>query len=269
MRNVVKVYIVSMLLSLLTVSVPQSVSANIDSLSSAINKAGRQRMLSQRMVATYSQLGMDIQSKKSKAQLKEAIILFEQQLAELKIYKSKGEIHKQLNLVTELWQPMKKIVSAPVNRSSVTELRKQAEEVLKASHRVVLLLEKQSKTKSGRLVNISGRQRMLSQRISNLYMLQSWGFNESEYSVAHSRSVNEFRQALQELMSAPVNTAVINKKLNKARKQFSVLEKSTRQKDGEFIPLMVKMSADKLLVIMNDITQDYDNLARAEMISSR
>lgn len=265
-----KIYkVVTVAIFMMLVSMPQVVSASIDGLSSAINKAGRQRMLSQRIVATYSQFGMDIQSKKSKAQLKEAINLFEEQLSELKKYRSKGTIKKQLDLVTELWLPMKKIVISPVKRSKVTELRKLAEEVLTASHRVVLLLEKESKSKAGRLVNISGRQRMLSQRISNLYMLQSWGFNESEYITAHSKSVSEFRQALRELMSSPENTKIINKKLNKARKQFSILEKSTKQQDGEFIPLMVKMSADKLLVIMNDITQEYDDLAKNEMISTR
>ena len=261
--------VTSVTIIMLLVSMPNIVSANIDNLSSAINKAGRQRMLSQRMVATYSQIGIDIQSRKSKAQLKEAINLFEKQLAELKIYRPKGEIKKQLDLVSELWRPMKLILNSPVKRSNAIGLRSLAEEVLKASHRAVLLLEKESKTKAGYLVNISGRQRMLSQRISNLYMLQSWGFNESEYVVDHSRAVADFRKALKELIGSPTNTDVINKKLNKARKQFSILEKSTQQSNGEYIPLMVKISADKLLVIMNDITQSYEDLAKKEMISLR
>lgn len=38
--------------------------ADISTMSSAINKAGRQRMLSQRIVATYCQVGMDIKISK-------------------------------------------------------------------------------------------------------------------------------------------------------------------------------------------------------------
>lgn len=254
-----------MTLMLLLMLPAESAIAEIESISSAINKAGRQRMLSQRIVATYSQVGLDIQKKKSKRQLKEAINLFEQQLIELKDYKPAGPVNRQLKLVDELWQPMANILTQPVSKSRVIELRKQAEEVLAASHRVVLMLEDESGTKAGRLVNLSGRQRMLSQRISNLYMLQSWGFNSPAYESDFSSSINEFRQALHELKKAPINTAKINKKLKKVRKEFSILEKSTLQREGEFIPLMVKMSADKLLVITNDITYEYNELAKQQV----
>ena len=70
--------------------------AEIDNMSSAINKAGRQRMLSQRIVATYAQVGQEIQTKKSKKQLKDAINLFDEQLVELKDYRKSGKINKQL-----------------------------------------------------------------------------------------------------------------------------------------------------------------------------
>ena len=237
-------------------------SAQISSLSSAINKAGRQRMLTQRIVATYCQVGMDIKTSKSRQQLEDAISLFEQQLSELKRYRPAGRINKQLDKVTELWQPMKKIASEPVSRDSAAELRLLAEETLRASHRVVVMLQDESGSPAGRLVNISGRQRMLSQRMSNLYMLQAWGFTSSEYTGDYSRAINEFKGALSELRSSGLNTGEINKSLNSVRKQFAILERSLRLKDGEYIPLMVKMSADKLLVMMNDITHMYEVVAQ-------
>lgn len=234
--------------------------ANIDSLESAINKAGRQRMLTQRIVATYAQVGMDIQTKKSKKQLKSAINLFEEQLAELKLYRDNGKINAQLYKVDQHWQQMKKIASAPVNREKAAELRDLAEETLRASHKVVIMLQDQSSNPSGRLVNISGRQRMLSQRMSTLYMLQAWNFTSSEYTSDYSTAINEFKGALAELRDSKLNTKEINKLLNKVRIEFSMLEKSLQQKNGEFIPLMIKLSADKLLIKMNTITQLYEEL---------
>ncbi len=217
-------------------------------------------MLTQRIVATYSQVGLEITTKKSKQQLKAALNLFEEQLGELKEYRPSGEIHKQLQRVTELWQPLQKIAREPVEKSKAKELRILAEDALTASQRVVIMFQDESGTKKGELVNISGRQRMLSQRLSNLYMLQSWGFNSSEYTDDYSRALNEFKGALTELSTSTLSTEEINQKLNKARREFRMFERSSHHKNGEFIPLMIKMSADKLLNLMNDVTHLYEQL---------
>ena len=217
-------------------------------------------MLTQRIVATYSQIGQEITTKKSKRQLRNAINLFEEQLGELKDYRPTGKINKQLQRVSKLWQPLQKIAREPVDKANVEELRILAEDALKASHRVVIMLQDESGTQKGQLVNISGRQRMLSQRLSNLYMLQSWGFGSSEYTDDYSRALNEFKGALGELSSSDLSTEEINEKLTKARREFAMFERSSHHKDGEFIPLMIKMSADKLLKLMNEVTHLYEGL---------
>ncbi len=240
--------------------IPVHSSAEIQNFSSAINIAGRQRMLSQRIVATYSQIGQKIREKKSKQQLKDAINLFDQQLDELKTYQPTGNINRQLEKVTQLWYPMRLIATKPIQRDKAEALKNLSDDVLKASNQVVVMLQEKYNSQVGNLVNISGRQRMLSQRMSSLYMLQSWGFSNIEYSNDYSQTINEFKQALSILNKSKLNTRKINKKLNKVRKEFAMFEMSSHKNNGKFIPLLVKMSADKLLNIMNDITLLYEQL---------
>lgn len=244
--------------------IPAYSTAEIYSISSAINKASRQRMLTQRIVATYCQVGQEIATKKSQQQLRQAVELFEEQLNELKEYRPTGKINKQLQKVTELWRPLRKIASDPIQKSSVEELRMLAEVTLTASHQVVIMLQDESGTKKGELINISGRQRMLSQRLSNLYMLQSWGFTSSEYADDYSRALNEFKGALTELMTSSLKTKEINKKLKKSKRELYMFERSSHHKNGEYIPLMIKISADKLLNLMDDVTNLYEELGNEE-----
>ena len=257
-------HIFSTALLTLSLLVPTYSAAEIYSLSSAINKAGRQRMLTQRIVATYSQVGMEITTEKSQRQLKKSIEMFDEQLSELKEYRSSGKIHQQLQKITKLWLPLRKIAMNPIQKSKVEELRMLAEDTLAASHRIVIMLQDESGTKKGKLVNISGRQRMLSQRLSNLYMLQSWGFNSSEYSDDYSRALNEFKGALTELRTSALSTKEIKQKLKKSKRELNMFERSSHHKNGEFIPLMIKMSADKLLKLMNDVTHLYEQLENKE-----
>lgn len=240
---------------------PLQGNSEITNISSAINKAGRQRMLSQRIVATYCQIGQNIITSKSKRQLKNAINLFDQQLIELKTFQSSDKIHQQLDVVSGFWQAMRHIAKQPVKHEKAEELRHKAEDVLRESQRVVIMLENLSNSTAGQLVNISGRQRMLSQRLSNLYMMQSWGFSNAEYQGDFSTAISEFKSAMSELKKAPLNTKKINLELNRARIEFAMLERSTHIKTGEYIPLMFKLSADKLLKLMNGITALYEQLA--------
>jgi len=245
---------------------PSIAQAEISSIADAINKSGRQRMLSQRILSTYFQVGKKVNLTKSKKQLKDAISLFESQLNELKSYAARDEIVAQqreleinidgaLKKVSRLWSPVKEIVTQEVERANAEELRALSEGLLKASHQVVLLLQKLSGSESGRLVNLAGRQRMLSQRLSSLYILKSWGFTNVVYENDYRKAIKEYRSALDELMTASINTRKIKNSLVDVERYFKMFENSNSMQVSA--PSMLRRAAAKMLAMMNDVTMLY------------
>lgn len=246
---------------LLLLSFPITALAEITSLSSAINKAGRQRMLTQRMVKSYVMIGIDVQSEIAKQQLADAITLFDRQLKDLKAYPPAEQVLPRLAKVEVLWIPFKKVLQAPVSRENAELLLETNDELLRAANKVVLQLQDISGNNYGRLVNVSGRQRMLTQRLAKFYMLRAWQFDNSEVRSEMEQAKNEFHGALGELINAHENSIDIQDELKKASMEWDLFNHGLERNKENLVPLIVALSSEKLLVTMNRITSMYEALS--------
>jgi hypothetical protein len=103
---------------------------------------------------------------------------------------------------------------------------------------------------------------MLSQRIAKYYMLAAWGVNVDKSYKLMQVSGNEFSSALNKLSSSKINTKEINEALEETKTQWSIFERSFRLKKGRFIPLLIAMSSEKILISMNKVTGLYDKLGK-------
>jgi hypothetical protein len=247
------------LLLLFTFALP--VEAEISSISSAINKAGRQRMLTQRMVKSYCMIGIDVQHENAKEQLQKSIDQFELQLSELNAYRPAKPIRGSLDKVETLWKPFKKVLQSPVSRGNAQILLETNDELLRATNKVVMQLQDISGSSFGRLVNVSGRQRMLSQRLAKFYMLRFWKFDNSEVRSEIEQARNEFKGALAELIAAEENSPEIQAKLKEVSKQWALFNHGLGLDADKLVPLIAAMTSEKVLIQMNEITGMYEALS--------
>ncbi len=237
--------------------------AEIANLNDAIDKAGAQRMLSQRLSKAYAALGMDVASDRAQAVVEQSMARFDRQLVELSAFAPRPDIKATYAELQGVWAEYKTLlVGQAPHRDRLPALVQLDGRLLALAHQGTVQLEQLSGRALARIVNLSGRQRMLSQRAAKYFLAQAWKspLPHAEAELAKARA--EFAAALEQLDKAPEATPAIRQEIDLARQQWSFLDLAlafpgNTSRTGE----NVFVSSENVLSVMERVTTMYARLA--------
>ncbi len=255
--------IVTLLAVLLTALFAAQPLLAANDLPDLINKAGMQRMLSQRIAKAYFYQGKDIQTQNARLQLESSRILFQKNHSALMANVQDSEIRTLLSFVDSTFSQFNALVAEPYNKGNAGQILDMSDALLETSHQVVMKLEGLSSSKTDSIINISGKQRMLAQRISKYYIAYQAGFHDDNTVRQLKNAVDEFDSALNTLVNEGRNTEQINKVLVKMQTKWKKIAPFFLEVEKGGLPIMVFTTTDEITTLANEVTGLYVKVAPA------
>lgn len=222
----------------------------------AIDVAGQQRMLSQRIVKAWCQVGLNVQPEMSRKQLVESIHRFEENLRLLEQELETPKTRLAFADVKAAWEPLQKVAVGIIRQSDAEKLNSQAERVLMAAEKLTHAFQDQANMSVGRWVNLAGRQRMLSQRLVKLYMLRQWDVTDSALRDEIERVQNEFSGAL-ESMQRHADQPMLSTELEKLALQWQWIQTVLATEGAEPFRLVMAEGGEAVLKLAESVVSIY------------
>lgn len=193
-------------------------------ISDAINKAGRQRMLCQRMAKSWLMLEQGVSSRRARVILKHSVDLFDDQMEEFAVTANSPASRAASVELSNVWKPYRALLVSRPSRKGARLLFSMNEEVLHAANGLTMSFEDADGTHHGKLVNLAGRERMLSQQVAKFFLFRRMNIQVRKSRVALESANEEFTTTLGVLLSSIQDNPMITAELGRIAKRWHALQ---------------------------------------------
>ncbi|KRT55018.1 type IV pili methyl-accepting chemotaxis transducer N-terminal domain-containing protein [endosymbiont of Ridgeia piscesae] len=227
------------------------------SVTGLIDRAGMQRMLSQKIAKAYFFLGKRSRPDKARQQMQNSLELFKSNHASLKNKIKDRATQDLLTYIDLAYDEYAELCSQPYTQDNGALVLDLSETLLEVSNEIVKKLEQASKVKTSKIVNLAGRQRMLSQRIAKYYIAYQLGFRDVNSVTQLTKAVDLFEASLHALKVEKSNTKAINTELVRITNLWKVVRGFFLDIKKGGLPVTVFATTDKILQRSDRVTKMY------------
>ncbi len=228
----------------------------------AVNRAGKLRMLAQRLVKLCALRLAAPASTPDDALLADSIAQTDANIAALGKSLSKATFGDLLEAVEAAWPPLRELVAAPsLPTAQLVELDRRAEQLLLQADQLTRHLETAGLVTTLHVINVSGRQRMWSQRFAKQALLGLLLTGEAAQRTRDDldQTAVAFEQAMDYLRTIPLGTREIRAALDAADTAWATLLQASKQVRSAAGLQALRESSEALLALFEQLTDRYEH----------
>jgi hypothetical protein len=238
-------------------AVPEAGSIALD-----IASAGRLRMQSQRLAKLYQLAALGMNAPTAQRQIAAASQEVDNEFLRLTRHARQPPTQRQFARSEALWQELRSALKNSPGRASGERVNQLADELMLHAGKLAMQIEIAGEAPLGRLLDLSSRLNMLSQRLARLYLLAHAGDRSQGVLTDLQQARLEFASGLRELDTARENSPASREAIALAKNQWIFFELAigdldqAKRADGRAAQ-NVASSSERIAQVLDEASAQY------------